>query len=317
MPQFRLFFTVIFLLVSIAIFSLVLIFEQNLIYKVAEIVKNHLWITGILVIIFLVLFSSGVVSNLDSIKPSLIRNGYFQLAILELFLFSSALGYFWYFNQQPGQIVIKLQTETNVNYINLAVTYKSNGTIVKDTVRAPGKLYKKPPGKYHIEILDENIIPFKTDVMLEPAVSETLTIPVTQNSKTLAIKSEPDGADIWINGVQATKTPDTFEIRYGDTITLDLKMPGYQVYTDTLFIDRDQDLGIINLKKLYTVWISSRYADTMFNIYDKDNKIIYSSRGSRKLQLAQGRYRLIWEIGEGQYDKKSFSVNYNSTVLIP
>jgi len=317
MIQFRLFFTIFFLFVSLALFVLLAIFDTPIYLKVLELVKNYLWAAGIVVVSFLILLTSGIVSNLDSIKRSLIRNGYFQLAILELFMITAALGYYWYYNQQAGQVVLRLQPGAAKEYIEVAVTYNSSGSTKVDTVRVPGKLYKRPPGKYSIEILDQDVVTFKTDVILEPTESETLYIPVTQNSKTLAIETDPTGAAIWINGIETTKTPHTFEILGGDTVVLELKSSGYQVYTDTLVMDDNQDLGIIPLKKLYTVWISPRYEDIDYYIYDSDNQIVYSSSGSRKIQLAQGRYRIAYGIGEGQYESKSFSLNYNSTVMIP
>jgi hypothetical protein len=168
-----------------------------------------------------------------------------------------------------------------------------------------------------IETIDPDIVYFSSEVYLEPTRSETLLIPVNLNASSLTIQSEPAGADIWINGIQTTKTPYKFEVLTGDTVILDLKMTGFQTYTDTLVIMESKDLGIIPLKKMFTVWISSRYADIKYNIYDSDNLVVFSSRGSRNIKLAQGRYRIAYEIGEGQYETKTFSLNYNSTVLIP
>ena len=105
MKPFRLFFTILFLLVSISIITLLVIFERGLFVKVMDMISDYLWIAGLAAVIFLVLLSSGIVSNLDSIKRSLINNGYFQLAVLEVFLFSAALGYFWHYSQQPGVFV--------------------------------------------------------------------------------------------------------------------------------------------------------------------------------------------------------------------
>jgi hypothetical protein len=317
MQQFRLFFTILFLLASLIVIPLIAIVDRNIFIMAIDMVKGYLWVAGIAVVIFLVLLSSGVVSNLDSIKRSLIRNGYFQLAILQLFLFSAGLSYIWYFAQQPGQIVFQIQPETPKDYINLQVTYHSPTSTLVDTVRAPGKLYKRPAGKYIIETIDPDIGYFQVDVVLEPTKSDTLIIPVTLNTKELAVQTDPAGADIWINGLQATKTPHTFDILAGDTITLELKIEGYHAYTDTLCMNENMDLGIIPLKKLFTVWISSRYADVKYKIFDRDNQVVFSSMGSRNLQLAQGRYRIAYEIGEGQYETKNFSLSYNSTVLIP
>ena len=79
--------------------------------------------------------------------------------------------------------------------------------------------------------------------MLETAEIITIEIPVALNIKTLTVQTEPTGAEIWINGVQASQTPNTFNILTGDTVTLELKMPGYQVYTDTISLHENMDLG--------------------------------------------------------------------------
>jgi hypothetical protein len=317
MQQFRLFFTILFLLASLFVFIFLAIFDISVFNVAVDVIKKNLWVAGTAVIIFLVLLSSGVVSNLESIKRSLIRNGYFQLAILELFLASAGLAYIRYYIQQPGQIVFQLHSNSTKDYVYLGVNYQGSGVSSRDTVRAPGKLVKRPPGKYHIETLDQDIVNFHADVILTPAEVETLLIPVTLNSRTLTVRSEPPGADIWLNGVQATQTPDSFKILTGDTVILQLKMKGYQAYNDTIHLNENMNLGVIPMRKLFTVWISSRYEDVKYNIYDTDGTIVFSSYGSRKVQLAQGNYRLSYEIGEGQYETKSFLLNYNMTVMIP
>jgi hypothetical protein len=293
------------------------IFDSPIFFRVADEIKNYLVLAGIATIIFIVLFSAGVVSNMAALKRSLISNGYFQLAMLELFLFSAGLAYYRHYSQQPGQILLQVQPETTRDFINLAVQYQSSGSTSIDTVTAPGTLDNRPAGDYRFETLDQDIVYFHADVVLDPGEIETLIIPVALNIRTLAVQTEPTGADIWINDVQATQTPDTFKILTGDTVLLELKMQGYQGYTDTLSLHENVDLGIIPLRKLYTVWVSSRYAYTEYKIYEKDGRVIFSGTGSRKLQLAQGRYRISFEIGEGQYETKTFMLNYNSTVMIP
>jgi len=317
MEKFRLFITVFFLLTSLIIILLFAIFDNTIFFRAADLIKDNLWFAGIAVIIFLILLSAGVVSNLADIEGSLISNGYFQLAILELFLVTAGLAYYRHYSQQPGQIVLQLHPETTKDFINLGVKYQISGSTTIDTVTAPGTLENRPAGKYNIETLDKDIVYYQTDVVLEPEEIETVDIPVVLNIKTLAVQTEPAGAEIWINGLQATKSPHTFEILTGDTVILELKMPGYQGYTDTLSLNENVDLGIIPLRKLYTLWISAHYADIAYRIYDMDDKVVFSSYGSRKLQLAQGRYRLSYEIGEGQYETKTIFLNYNSSVVIP
>lgn len=317
MKKFRLFFTVFFLLTSLIIILLIALFDNSTLFRAADVIKNYIWPAGFAMLIFLGLLSAGVVSNHAKSKGSLISNGYFQLAILELFLLSAGLAYFRHYTQQPGQIVLQLNPEKTRDFISLGVKYQSSGITSMDTVSAPGKLANLPAGKYRFETLDQDIVYFHADVDLEPAEIKTLVIPITLNIRTLAVQTEPTGAEIWINSVQATHTPDTFKILTGDTVILELKMPGYQGYTDTLSLNENVDLGIIPLRKIYTLWVSSRYADTGYKIYDMDDRVVFSASGSRKLQLAQGRYSISFEIGEGQYETKTFLLNYNSTVMIP
>ena len=317
MRNFRLFFTIFFLLTSLIIILLIALFDTSVFFKAESMIKNYIWPAAIALLLFLILLSIGVVSNHADIKPSLINNGYFQLAILELFLLSAGLAYFRHYIQQPGQIVLRLNPETTRDFVSLGVNYQTSGSTTIDTVTAPATLDNRPAGKYSIEILDQDIVYFQTDVDLEPKEIETVDIPVTLNIRTLAVQTEPSGAEIWINGIQATQTPDTFKILTGDTVFLELKMKGYQGYTDTLSLKDNVDLGIIPLRKLYTVWVSSRYADIAYMIYDIDDRVVFSSYGSRKLQLPQGRYRISFEIGEGQYETKTLLLNYNASVVIP
>jgi hypothetical protein len=317
MKSFRLFFTIFFLLTSLIIILLIALFDKMIFFSAADLIKNYIWPAAIALLLFLILLSIGVVSNHADIKPSLINNGYFQLAILELFLLSAGLAYFRHYIQQPGQIILRLDPESTGDFINLGVTYQISGSTTIDTVTAPGTLDNRPAGNYSIETLDQDIVYFRADVVLEPKEIETLVIPVTPNIRTLAVQTEPTGAEIWINGVQTTQTPDTFKILTGDSVILELKLPGYQGYTDTLRLNENVDLGVISLRKLYTLWISSRYADIVYRIYDWDDKVVFSSYGSRKLQLAQGKYRISFEIGEGQYETKTLLLNYNASVVIP
>ena len=239
------------------------------------------------------------------------------MAILEFFLLSAGMAYYWHYLQEPAQIVFRLQPETIRDYVNLTVSYQSSGTTSSDTVRAPGHIGELSAGNYSIETLDDDIVHFHIALDLQPGETETVIIPVTPNTRTLSIQTEPAGAQIWINGLQTSKTPYTFNILAGDTIILNLEMPGYKEFTDTLWMAENIDLGTISLQKLYNVWISPVYVDVGYRIYDAKNKVVFSSSGSRNIQLTQGRYRIAYEIGEGQYDTKWFSVNYNLTLTIP
>ena len=218
--------------------------------------------------------------------------------------------------QQPGRIVFRLTQESNVNTVSLAVRGGTAGSAA-DTITAPGELTGLTPGKYYIEIANPEVLFFQTNLALTPAETETLFIPAQLNTRKLVVDSEPSGAEIWINGLQTSVTPDTFDIRTGDSLILELKLKDYQTYLDTLVMDMNIDLDTLVLRKLYSLWIAPRYDYTVYLIYDEDNRLVYSGSGSRRLELPQGNYRLAWEIGEGQYRTKAISMNYNQTATIP
>jgi len=317
MKKFLSFLTVLFLLLSLIIILLIAIFDNNLFFKAADMIKNYIWPAGIILLIFLTFLSAGIVSNLHRSDGSLINNGFFQFAMLLLFLFSAGLGYFWYYVQQPGHIIIRIQPENTREFVNLGLRYNFLESAAMDTISAPGELRNRPAGIYSFETLDPDIVYFQANVILEPAETKTLVIPVTLNYKSLAVQTEPAGAEIWIDGLQTSQTPDTFEIFNRDTVILELKMKGYQVHVDTISLKENLDLGIILLEKLYTLRISCRYDYTEYKIYDMDRRMVYSARGSRRVQLIKGKYKLAYGIGEGQYETKTISLNYNTTVSIP
>jgi hypothetical protein len=317
MEKFRMFFTILFLITTLFIILFITLFDPVIFFRAVDVIKNYLWPAVIAMLIFVALLSAGVATNLNNYNGSWISNGYIQLAILELFLLSAGLAYYRHYTRQTGQIVLRLYPEKTKDFINLGIKYQSAESSAIDTVTAPGTLHNRPAGKYRFETLDQDIIFFHADVVLEPAEIETLRIPVALDIKTLTVQTDPPGADIWINGLQASQTPDTFKIPTGDTVILELKMQDYQDHSDTLRLNENIDLGIIPLVKFYTVRIACLYHYTGYKIYDMDDRIVFTASGSRKLQLAQGRYRISYEIGEDQYETKSFLVNDNSTVTIP
>ena len=310
------FLTVLFLLASLIIFLLMAIMDTNFLYTVANVITTHLVISIIVIIVFLGLLSAGIVSNSHRLEGSLISNGYFQLAILELFLIAAGLSWFRYYLQQPGQIVLRLSPGETKEYINVGLTFQSRESINTDTVSAPGHLNNRPAGKYLIETIDPDVEYYRAEFVLVPAETEILIIPVVLNAKSLAVHSEPTDAEIWLDGLHAANTPHTFEIANRDTVIMTLKKSGYQTHIDTVNLRENRELGIIALEKLFALRVSCSYQDLDYKIYDADKKIVFSGRGSRTLNLPLGNYRLAYEIGEGQYESKSFTLNRNYTVHV-
>ena len=94
-------------------------------------------------------------------------------------------------------------------------------------------------------------------------------------------------------------------------------MKDYQSQIDTLALTDNIDLGVIPLLKIYSLRISCYYEDIEYEIYDENNRVVYAASGSRRLQLVQGRYKISFDIGEGQIKTKKFLLNYNNTISVP
>jgi hypothetical protein len=317
MKKLRSFFTILFLLISLVIILFIVLYDKRLLVMIINEIGNYILPAGIASLIFLILLSAGIASHSTKSLGSLIGNGFFQLAILELFLFSAGLVYYKYNMEQPGHIIIQLEPETVKDVVNLKMKYQSPRSSSIDTVIAPVALHNQSPGTYTFETVDQDVVFFLTDITLEPREIETITIPVVLNFKTLAVQTEPEGAEIWIDGALTSKTPDTLDIFNKDTIILAIKMQGYQIHIDTMAITENTNLGVIPLSKLYTLRIYCDYSGLDYTISDMHNNIVFSAMGNKSIQLAEGRYRITYSIGEGQTESKWFRLNYNYTINLP
>jgi hypothetical protein len=317
MKKFRSFITVFFLLTSLVVIIGIALYDNMFLAMLLDELKNYLIPAGIAVLIFLILFSAGIATNSGRSFGSLYGNGFFQLAVLELFMVTAGLVYYRYYLQQPGQIIIRLEPEKTKDSIKVGMKYQSSQPSPMDTVIVPATLHHMRPGNYSFETIDRDIVYFQTVISLEPGATETLAIPVVLDFKTLTVNTEPQGADIWIDSVLTAKTPDTLNIFNKDSIILELKMEGYQTYADTLALKTNRDLGVITLYKLCTLWIYCNFTDMDYSIYDMNNEMIFTAVGTKKIRLPKGRYRIVYGIGEGQTESRRFSLNYNYSIKIP
>jgi len=162
MKKLRLFLTVLLLLTSLAVILLIAIFDNVLLFRAAQVIKDNIWPAGIAALLFLILLITGIVTTLSESKGSLFSNGYFQLAILELFLCTAGLAYYRNYIQQPGQIILQLAPPGEREKINLVLRSESRKSTPVDTISAPAHISDLPAGNYSIETLDADILYFQT-----------------------------------------------------------------------------------------------------------------------------------------------------------
>jgi hypothetical protein len=317
MSKFRLVFTIIFFAAVIAVVAFFAIMDKSLFFLAGELVKNNVIAAAILLFVFIVLITIGIIVNVSRGRASLFRNGYFQLAILELFLLTAGLTWFRFYLQQPGTIVLKISPGDVKDYITVGLTYTSHADAQIDTISAPGELTYRAAGTYRIATLDPTIKYYEKEIMLEPGSTQTVTIPVELEAYPLIVASEPTDAEIWIDGIHAANTPHTFNIVNRDTIFMTLKKAGYQNHEDTVLLDQPVDLGIIPLARLQVLRIICAYPEYDYHILDSASTVVFSGKGSRRLELPAGRYRLAHEIGEGQFEYRSINLTTSRTLNVP
>ena len=317
MRTFLSFLTVLFLITSLVIILFISLYDMQFFNVIIGEINRSVLAAGISILIFVILLSAGFATNSGRSFGTLFGNGFFHLAVLELFLFSAGALYYKYYMQQPGQIVIHLGDQRVKDRIKLIVNFHSGSLSTSDTVTAPVVLYSRPPGRYSFETIDKDIIPFHTDLTLRSRQIDTVMIPAVLSSRKLAIQTDPEGAEIWIDGSLESITPDTLEIFRNDSMILELKMAGFKTYSDTFLLHADTNLGIIPLLKFYTLRIYCEFSDIEYTVYDQDNNAVFAAAGTHATQVVKGTYRISYGIGEGQTESRTFRINNNATITIP
>lgn len=314
MKKFLSFLTILFLLSAIITIALLAIADKDFFFKAGLMIKDYIWLAGLAMILLLGLLSAGIVSNLHDPEGTLISNGYFQTAVFVLFLMAGSLVYLWYQLQQPGKIIVQLDPGSPKQQVKMRLSFDS---AKPDTITAPAELTEQPAGKYRIETVDTDIQAYQLNFDLAPGETEKITVPVTVNFKTLRVNSDPENAEIWIDSLHTANTPYTFEISDRDTVVVELKMEGYQTYTDTVLLNDNVDLGMISLVKLFMVRITCAYEDYEYRIYDSESNLVFRAKESRSVQLPGGNYKVAYEIGEGQFESKAFKISRNTSLAVP
>ncbi len=162
-------------------------------------------------------------------------------------------------------------------------------------------------GKHHIRIALKDFVEENREIAVVKG-QETLLDLVLQKHAPVRIESEPDGAEVWINGELKGQTPLNIEMRPGQTI-LTLKKPFFLDLTDTLRITGAKVFRFQLPQKRYHLTVGTRPsgADVYVNGRNKGTSPV-------SVSLIHGHYRVHVEKRGYVSRSKSVSIKQDKEV---
>ena len=278
--------TFVLLFTTILVFIALGLFQREIFLQIADIVSKFIYPAIIAVLTLFGFVVGGVIKNPPKSFSHFLDNGLVQIAVLELFSFMLGLTMYIYLTQRPGQIELILASGTTLPQLKVSMTSQGDSVKGKE-ILAPMTLSNVKPGVYTFKIIENNYYPSATTVNLKPAKIDTIELDDRKISATLIVNSEPEGAEIWIDGSLQGNTPDTLDDLDPGVLKLALKLAGFQ--SETLNVTLDsltvKNLGTTTLRKLYQIRFLCTYEDIEFTINN---------------QTYIGTQRRVW-IPEGQH----------------
>lgn len=143
---------------------------------------------------------------------------------------------------EPARLLIKTEPAGAQIYVNEVLRPE----------RSPFDLKSLPPGTYKIGLHKEGFQFWVNTVVLHEGEAQELNVSLQMDFGGLRVSSLPEGATVWLNGIEAGKTPLVKDRLPPNTIfKVLLKLPGYEETRDEvkIFAGRTQVVNL-PLKKL-------------------------------------------------------------------
>jgi len=307
--------TFILLLTSILVLTLFGLFQEDYFLKFIDIVSKYIWPAMIAVLTLFGIVVGGVIKNPPKSFTQFLDNGLLQIAVLEFFFFIVGLTWYTYSEQQPGEIVLKLTSETTSPQIKVSMIFGEDSTNARE-ILVPDTLHNKRPGKYTFKIIDPKYYESGKEIELEPNEMQIVLLEDRKITCTLIVNSEPTGAEIWINDSRQEErtTPDRLDQLDCCTLSLVLELAGYKSETLSVSLASQSkfDTGIIPLRKLYRIEFVCKYQDLKFTIngqpYIGDQEEVW---------LPEGRNDITIEIGNPPFRPRNLNITRSRIFAIP
>lgn len=103
-----------------------------------------------------------------------------------------------------------------------------------DYGRTPAMLASLPLGAYRLRVTLPGFQPKELDVQLQDRTPRRVAVDLTSDSATLVIGSQPEGAEVSVNGIARGATPCRVERIPEGSVSVEVRAAGYLPFTQTL-----------------------------------------------------------------------------------
>ncbi len=297
---------------SILILVIFSVAKPELFDALAIRIQNYFWPTIVGLLTFFGFVVGGVVKNPPKSFSKFLENGFLQIAVVELFLFSAGISYFAYLTSRPGQVEVKLLSGQELPKIKVLVTSSETPGRL-DTLLVPDILPNQKPGVLTFRIVDSSYETDSRTIELGSGEAKVVTLTDRKISGTIIVDSDPRGAGIWIDdSFTSRKTPDTLRGLKKAEVRLKLEKEGFAPYQRTVNLASipQQNLGVVPLRKLFNVTFLCPIEDIRWELGGR----VYV--GSQEIRLPGGNHTLSVMKPDGSRTPKSFYVDRDRTVPI-
>lgn len=146
------------------------------------------------------------------------------------------------------------------------------------------------PGEYELSVRAEGYHPFQETIIVSEADAQQLDIRLAPLPGTLELRSQPTGAEIWLDEVALGSTPLLDQVLEAGTYALTLRLPRYQVWQGAVEItgrNQSQTLDIALLPDWADIQFSTMPAEVSATV--DDTPVDITDRG---VEVLSGRHTL-------------------------
>jgi hypothetical protein len=262
------------LVITVMITLMIGIFYHSYFEQIADLLSKNLWPALIAVATFFGLAIGGVVKDPPKTFNSFLSNIYLQLAVVIIFLCSSALLAYIVTTERSGKLVIRLKSG---NTSQLRAILVNNNTSSQREIHIPQTILL-PRGNYTVKLSDENYRGYEEETDVAPGESDTVVLIDEVQQPFIQFTLKPKDASITdvtvqFHHISMTNVETKSEIRLPETV-LRTEKGAYKIkLADNNFKDWDTVLLVTALSEQnYDIKVNTIKRTGQLTVYSRPDK---------------------------------------------
>ncbi|MDP7531065.1 MAG: PEGA domain-containing protein, partial [Candidatus Scalindua sp.] len=146
----------------------------------------------------------------------------------------------------------------------------ANATIYLDgkkVGKTPDTIRSIAPGTHEVEVRMKGHEKWKRSVKVNVGKEKVLTALLQIKTGSIRVESTPPNADIYIDGEKAGTTPDTLLSIIPDQHEVEVRMDGYEVWSENIVVEPDKETSLTVALKLRTGSLSIKSKPSKAKVY--------------------------------------------------